>query len=174
MASAKQIASWRKDGLCVGCGTSDLSTTKYCMSCIKAARKRYKQRKKSGLCVRCGKVPTDKRTTCDACKEHSNAKGKVWRDKIKLEVLSHYGGSFCSCCGESHLEFLSIDHIEGGGKKHQQSRVNTGQTRWLYQWLRKNGFPPGYRVLCFNCNCARGFLGYCPHELERKQNATSC
>jgi hypothetical protein len=22
----------------------------------------------------------------------------------------------------------------------------------------------GYRVLCHNCNLARGFYGYCPHE----------
>jgi len=28
----------------------------------------------------------------------------------------------------------------------------------LYRWLRDNDFPPGYRVLCANCNirAARG------------------
>jgi hypothetical protein len=23
---------------------------------------------------------------------------------------------------------------------------------------------PGYRVLCQNCNAARGLYGYCPHQ----------
>jgi hypothetical protein len=34
----------------------------------------------------------------------------------------------------------------------------------MYVWLRDNGWPEGYRVLCHNCNSARGLYGYCPHE----------
>jgi hypothetical protein len=32
------------------------------------------------------------------------------------------------------------------------------------RWLRKNGFPKGFRVLCHNCNFAHGHYGYCPHK----------
>lgn len=43
----------------------------------------------------------------------------------------------------------------------------------LYLWLRKRGFPKQVvidstvetlRVLCANCNMARGWYGYCPHK----------
>jgi hypothetical protein len=34
--------------------------------------------------------------------------------------------------------------------------------------LKKRGYPPGYRVLCFNCNRGRYLNGgVCPHEIER-------
>jgi hypothetical protein len=33
--------------------------------------------------------------------------------------------------------------------------------------MKRNNFPPGFRVLCRNCNGARGFYGYCPHESQR-------
>lgn len=33
----------------------------------------------------------------------------------------------------------------------------------MYRWLRKNGFPKDrFRVLCFNCNCARNRTGGLP------------
>lgn len=67
--------------------------------------------------------------------------------KIKLQVISHYGGR-CAVCGEATLAFLTIDHIEGEGRKHINKIVGGG----FYRWLIKNNFPPGYQVLCFNHN----------------------
>jgi len=89
------------------------------------------------------------------------------RHKIKLDVLSYYsyGSPLCSCCGEKHIEFLSIDHINGGGNKH---RVELGSSyaggAKFYRWLKKEGYPIGYRVLCHNCNQSLGSYGYCPHQ----------
>jgi len=42
--------------------------------------------------------------------------------EIRMTVLKHYGGTppKCACCGESHLEFLAIDHIKGGGIKERK------------------------------------------------------
>ena len=34
--------------------------------------------------------------------------------------------------------------------------------------INSNSFPPGFRVLCHNCNQALGAYGYCPHK--GKQN----
>ena len=34
----------------------------------------------------------------------------------------------------------------------------------LFQYLKRNNYPPGYRVLCMNCNFAMGHFGYCPHQ----------
>lgn len=84
---------------------------------------------------------------------------------LRLEVLSHYssGTPHCSCCGEYHFEFLAIDHIDGGGRKHVSS-IPGGH---LYLWIKANGFPKGFRILCHNCNMSMGSFGYCPHEAER-------
>lgn len=38
----------------------------------------------------------------------------------------------------------------------------------VYYWLKRNHYPPGFRVLCSNCNFARGKYGHCPHEREGK------
>ena len=83
---------------------------------------------------------------------------RIWRRDLRMSVLSHYGG-ICACCGEDELEFLGIDHIKGGGNQHRK-----GLNVSIYYWLRKNGFPQGFRVLCHNCNLASGFYGVCPHQ----------
>ena len=78
--------------------------------------------------------------------------------KIREAVFAHYGKQ-CACCGETHWEFLTIDHVHGDGAAH---RRQIGRAR-LYRWLRKNRFPEGFRTLCMNCNFAVGRVGYCPH-----------
>lgn len=80
-----------------------------------------------------------------------------WR-KDRIKCLKHYGGE-CDCCGENRYEFLSIDHINGGGNIHRKEiRGN------MVRWLLKNGLPEGFRILCHNCNQAYGLYGKCPHK----------
>jgi hypothetical protein len=88
-------------------------------------------------------------------------------DKLRLETFRHYGGNHpkCVCCGEDNIEFLTIDHINGNGAEHRRS-VGSGAN--FYFWLKKNNYPEGFQVLCYNCNCALGHYGYCPHT--RKPN----
>jgi len=95
------------------------------------------------------------------CGECARALARLIRLAERHEVLKHYGGEppKCACCGEDRFEFLSIDHINGGGKEHIKS---IGYT--LARWLKKNHYPEGYRVLCHNCNFALGHYGYCPHK----------
>lgn len=84
---------------------------------------------------------------------------------LKLEVISAYGGQ-CACCGESHIEFLTIDHTNCDGAEH---RARCGKGRKVYADLRARGFPKsGYRCLCLNCNISIGFYGYCPHKPHAK------
>lgn len=92
-------------------------------------------------------------------KEHKRA---LYED-VRRSVIAHYsaGANKCACCGEGTYEFLAIDHVHGGGVKHQK-RVGGGSR--LTGWIVKNGLPPGFRVLCHNCNVSRGVNGYCPHE----------
>lgn len=80
---------------------------------------------------------------------------------LKEEVLNTYGGK-CECCGETIIEFLTIDHINNDGAAH---RKRVGKGKRIYADIKAQGYPEGqYRVLCFNCNISRGFYGYCPHR----------
>ena len=72
--------------------------------------------------------------------------------KLRKEVLTHYGDGKLACiiCGENRLLCLSIDHINGGGNKHRKMLgLRAGIP--FYQWLRKRGYPLGFRTLCMNC-----------------------
>jgi hypothetical protein len=79
---------------------------------------------------------------------------------LRDKVFDHYGRR-CSCecgCREKPYKFLTIDHISGGGNRHLKS---IGQN--LYKWLIDNGFPTGFRTLCFDCNMGRQVnSGVCP------------
>lgn len=90
---------------------------------------------------------------------------RALRAKFRELVLEHYGRR-CSCCGETRNEFLCVDHVNGGGIRHRKdNNIHGGEG--MYRWLLKNDFPDGFRILCHNCNLARGIYGYCPHEMER-------
>jgi len=60
-----------------------------------------------------------------------------------------YGGK-CACCGFDQPNALVIDHINGGGNKH---RKEIGPL--LYRWLKEQGYPSGFQVLCANCNMSK-------------------
>ena len=77
---------------------------------------------------------------------------------IRVAVISHYsaGTNVCSCCGEDWFFFLTIDHVNNDGATHRRSIRGT-----LYEWLFRHGFPDGFQVLCYNCNCAKQ-RGGCP------------
>jgi hypothetical protein len=81
---------------------------------------------------------------------------------VRLEGLMAYsdGQPKCDCCGETTLEFLSIDHVNGGGSKHRKELNGIS----IYAWLKRNKYPVGFRVLCHNCNLSIGYYGYCPHS----------
>ena len=79
------------------------------------------------------------------------------RLEMKKKIIKYYGGK-CACCGESRIEFLAIDHIGGGGKKHRK-KIGAGN---LLYWIIRNNYPKGFRILCHNCNMSFGLYGYSP------------
>lgn len=95
----------------------------------------------------------------DGNRERYNAKEREKAKLLKAEIIKVYGGE-CECCQETILEFLTIDHPNKDGKQH---RALTGSH--VYADLKRRGFPPGFRVLCMNCNFADGRYGQCPHTL---------
>lgn len=150
----------------------------WCKSCCsKKARNERRLYKSQGLC-HCGKSPEPGRKTCRDCREwyESRLQGKAehrehlrkYHLELKIAALNAYGGCRCTCCGEEHIEFLTIDHSNGDGAKHRREQ---GTSSTLYSWLKKHGYPPGFGVLCMNCNCARGLFGVCPHQIDPKERA---
>lgn len=153
-----------------------------CKRCVREQRTAHREaNQKKGLCV-CGKKAAKDSNLCRACQifardKHRrlvsdpdraaryNAGCRRRRQELKMQAFRAYGGPHCACCGESHVEFLSIDHINGREGVPRNARHRKGEG--LYRWLKKHGWPPGFRVLCMNCNFALGHSGYCPHEQER-------
>ena len=83
------------------------------------------------------------------------AKGKGI--ELKALVLAHYssnGTIACVQCGETDISCLSIDHIDGNGRKHRRLIGIRGGFHF-YKWLKSNNLPPGYQTLCMNCQFKR-------------------
>jgi hypothetical protein len=91
--------------------------------------------------------------------------------KAKYEVLWNYscGTLTCACCGEAEYGFLTLDHVNNDGAAHRRA-LNKGRNITgggnVYYDLRRRGFPEGFQVLCYNCNCTKGYIGCCPHQLK--------
>ena len=124
--------------------------------------------KKIGLCISCGKRLIDikhSKNYCSKCLIRKSTQQKIRRQKMKDEVFKHYGGYKCVCCGETEPLFLTMDHINGGGRKHRRLVTNGKGGVHFYKWLKKNNYPNEYQILCFNCNSGRyRNKGICPHK----------
>jgi hypothetical protein len=142
------------------------------------------KRDPSTPCVKCGAVDRYKDGRCRPCRlewdkprrkttAHKEKRYEATRRRalrIKLRVFSHYSETKiprCACCGESSIQFLQLDHIdENGADERKQFKHKGSASGWqFYLYLEQQGFPPGYQVLCANCNFAKAYWpGGCPHK----------
>lgn len=131
----------------------------------------FQRRGKSYLtadCKQCIRGRTTKRRLAlgDALKPTQQEANRKYRQGLRHDALMAYGGYKCACCGEAEERFLTLDHIENDGAADRlkiAGRRNAAGTH-TYKWLRARGFPPGYQVLCMNCNFGKRMNnGVCPH-----------
>lgn len=137
-----------------------------------------------GRCNVCGAPPAEVTPSARMCRpcqarrarewrasnrEHARTKAAEWariaHRRRRQAAIQRYGGR-CMCCGESRIVFLAIDHVDGGGNRHRRSMSSTGKMVGgsnVFAWLSRHGFPPGFQVLCHNCNFAKSHGG-CPHS----------
>jgi hypothetical protein len=99
-------------------------------------------------------------------KERAILKRKAIYKELREKVLNHYGHT-CNCCGITESHFLTIEHIKGNGHTH---RKQIGQGIHFLKWIITNNYPNELGLLCYNCNCAKGHYGICPHK-EMVNNA---
>jgi len=97
-------------------------------------------------------------------------RAKDFADENRLKILQVYSKRLsnsdvpcCKCCGKnSHIDFLSIDHIIGRVEMNSVPElVNLGYSSKLHpdslkKWIVDNNFPKGFQILCHNCNTAKG------------------
>ena len=88
------------------------------------------------------------------------------RAEMRARVFTAYGGAG-ACCGESHFDALTIDHIRPLKGKRRRHRI--------YQHLLALGCPRdgNFQVLCLNCNMLKGTLAECPHLTERREQSAA-
>ncbi len=141
---ARRSRSWRSSA------TRPMASSKVCGRCqIEKSAREFKRfhTNKDGLFTYC--------KTCAGMIEAQR------RKDIKSRLIEGYGAR-CACCGETTLEFLTLDHVHGGGRA--DSRRLSGNMHVLWSQIIKQGFPDSYRLLCWNCNSSRGAYGCCPHQ----------
>ena len=145
-------------------------------------RERQNQQARERYAKDVGKSRKKSRAWYQKHKESEKIRGANYREKYKderkqrivdltLEVYSHYSKVIsnsdvpvCACigCGEKHIEFLTLDHING--RKSMGPMYTIGAEK-LCRRLKRGDYPPGIQVLCWNCNSAKSDNPFCPvHE----------
>lgn len=138
---------------------------KFCKDCLITLNEnnanKYDMDHAQYVCIKCRKQRNKQRY--QNRKEIIREQQRIYDLNVKIKIIEAYGGK-CICCNEDAIEFLTIDHINNDGAEDRKKNGNKSGGN-LYRWLIKNNFPKeNYQILCYNCNCAKGFFGYCPHN----------
>lgn len=155
---------------CIHCGTEAMRRKRgndkqlYCSRrCALKALRIRKGQQPLVMCSLCKAKPSPWGTVnrCRECDKHYR---RLLVQARRRDVLRAYSGNppRCVCCGEDEERFLTIDHVNNDGS---QQRKEVHQGALLYNWLKKNGWPEGFQILCYNCNLGRAHnRGKCPHR----------
>lgn len=133
-------------GICSRCGKKSLPNLSRCADCreIQNSRMRDKvaRRRTEGRCLQCERFAVFGFKHCIVCK----ARVVNFRRWERAWVFSYYDNK-CAKCGETDWRCLSIDHVNGGGRRHKKQEGFDS----IYRWLLQQGFPQGFQLLCMNC-----------------------
>ena len=99
------------------------------------------------------------------CRGCYNDERSKFLTKLRKQIIDMLGNT-CKCCGETNINLLSIDHINGGGQIDRNSFKKWG--KYLKNIINMSDEERNkiYQCLCYNCNYSHGFWGVCPHKLE--------
>jgi hypothetical protein len=151
--AARRAAARKEAGLCL-CGAEPKEGCVLCQNCIdkrsEVTSEHYRRRKEAGLCYHCDKPPEEGYVLC----EYHREQNADYRLQLKIDALNAYGGPQCAGkdCNCIDADVLEIDHVDGGGCKHRRLVTSGRGGHPFYQWLKREGYPPGFRVLCPTCN----------------------
>ena len=114
-------------------------------------------------------APSFLKRNINICRNCNNIENYERIIKNRKLIINNLGGK-CECCRIDNEEFLSIDHINGGGRKERENFKKYKHYLKMLVNLSINELTSKYRCLCFNCNYALGFWGRCPHTLQKYNN----
>ena len=142
---------YRADGLCSTCrlckSKQDKKYRDGHKDKLKQKSQNYYLNNKERLCANASLYSKNNRVKCRAWRIKS-------KNKLKAVVFAKYsdGDIKCKMCANKYIDILSIDHINGNGAEHRRQIGNSkGGGYNFYQWLKKNNYPYGFQVLCYNC-----------------------
>jgi hypothetical protein len=106
----------------------------------KANREKFRARAKARY---------DKIKNTQAFLDSRKVAAAAYAAELKREAISVYssGSMMCLRCGCDDIDVLCLDHINDNGHKHRKTMRTT-----TYAWVKKNGYPLIFQVLCMNCN----------------------
>lgn len=150
-----------------------------CKDCKKTQDKLYSEKNVEKLKLNKQKYYLNNRDviiekSCKYAKDNPirhNEKGKIAKEKNKFKVFSHYcqGDIKCQYCNQNDIDVLSIDHVNGDGAEHRK-KINSKGGNNFHRWLKKNNFPDGFQILCFNCNFKKRNQELKPNNPTHLQN----
>ena len=131
-------------------------------------RERRHELEERSLCVLCARRKSLMGGNyCRKCQIHRTALARNRLQKIKQKLREIYG-EVCACCGESEPTFLTVDHINNDGwKDRRPDGGNLTSSEMIYRRLVFGPKRKDIQMLCYNCNCARQRIGYCPHQPQK-------
>lgn len=144
-----------------------------CHECYKQYMREYAARNREALNAKKREHYKRKRASDPNWRRSESQRSLEHYHNVRRQVLNAYGGMKCNCCGETEEQFLTLDHINNDGADHRRELLGRktgkvpGVTGNLYGSLKKKGFPPGFQVLCMNCNFSKFRNGgICIHQAK--------
>jgi hypothetical protein len=143
-----------------------------CQECYNAYMREYNRRNNAKVTAQKREFHHRKKLADPQWWESERKRTLEYYHNLRRDVLNAYGGMKCACCGETEETFLTLDHIHNNGADHRRELLGKtgkvpGVTGSLYGSLKKNGYPPGFQVLCMNCNFSKFRNGgVCSHQKQ--------
>lgn len=161
---------------CDRCGRQYKPTNanqKYCIGCRQVVRREWDRAHSEDWRVKHPETAkSTQRRAIEKDPERYASMQRLWSARyiarVKRLVLGRYSNETlsCSCCGESNLDLLTLDHINNDGAEERRGLfgIHRFGGSSFYRTLIKRDFPPGYAVLCMNCNWSKGKHDICVHQ----------
>lgn len=163
--------------ICRECGQEKPKASKtsgnICCECNKVYLRKYWARNRAkGIADRRDRYNRDRQNP--DFMEAKRVRGREYWRQLRHEAILAYGGHVCACCGESETKFLTLDHVENNGSEHRKAIGKAGRGAGIFRWLKEHGYPPGFQVLCMNCNHGKALNnGICPHKTAQANGVNS-
>src|SRR3990167_9180556 len=78
--------------------------------------------------------------------------------ELKEAAINNYsnGAACCLWCGQADIDVLCLDHIHDDG--NHGKAPNNSKNNHVYRWVYSREYPPGFQVLCANCNMKKEMI----------------